>query len=130
MVWLAAKSLRAATSNRRLIRSQICRIVVSCVGCLREGLISLASRILGLLDEGLALIDETIGRINTNGDTTFMPELLRLKGGLLLSKPRPRVADAELCFAQSFELSRQQGARAWELGNAIDLAALYASQGR
>jgi len=68
IVWHAAQSLRAATSNRRLIRSQICRIVVSRVECLREGLISLASRILGLLDEGLALIDETIGRINTNGD--------------------------------------------------------------
>ena len=31
---------------------------------------------------------------------------------------------------QSLELSRRQGARAWELRTAIDLAALLAGQGR
>ena len=31
---------------------------------------------------------------------------------------------------QSLELSRRQGARAWELRTAIDLAALWAGQGR
>jgi predicted ATPase len=59
-----------------------------------------------------------------------MPELLRVKAGVLLSMPQPRVADGELCLSQSLELSRQQGARAWELRTATDLAALYAGQGR
>ena len=43
---------------------------------------------------------------------------------------QPGVDDAEMCFMQSLELSRRQGARAWELRTAIDLAALLAGQGR
>jgi predicted ATPase len=35
-----------------------------------------------------------------------------------------------LCFAQSLELCREHGARAWELRTATSLAALQASQGR
>jgi predicted ATPase len=76
------------------------------------------------------LIDETIRLVEANGDTVHMPELLRLKGSLLLSKPQSHVADAETFFDQSLELSRQQGASAWELRTAIDLASLYVSQGQ
>jgi hypothetical protein len=80
--------------------------------------------------EGITLIDETIRLVDTNGDLSYMPELLRVKGGLLLSMPRPRGEDAERCFLQSLELSRRQGARAWELRTAVDLAALLAAQRR
>ena len=59
-----------------------------------------------------------------------MPELLRVKGDLLLAMPQPSVGDAEMCFMQSLELSRRQSARAWELRTATDLAALLAGQGR
>jgi predicted ATPase len=38
--------------------------------------------------------------------------------------------EAENCFLRSLELSRSQGARAWELRTATDLAALWAGQGR
>ena len=58
-----------------------------------------------------------------------MPELLRVKGSLLLSMPQPGVGDAEMYFMQSLELSRRQGARAWELRTATDLAALWAEPG-
>jgi hypothetical protein len=37
---------------------------------------------------------------------------------------------ARLCFAKSLELSRHQGARAWELRTATDLASLLAYQGQ
>ncbi len=36
----------------------------------------------GRFPEGLALIDETIGMVERNGDFSYMPELLRLKGTL------------------------------------------------
>jgi predicted ATPase len=84
----------------------------------------------GRLTEAVTLIDETIRLVEANGDTVHMPELLRLKGSLLLSKPQPHVAEAETFFEQSLKLGRQQGARAWELRTAIDLAALYVSQGQ
>ncbi len=78
----------------------------------------------------MTLNDETIRLVDANGDISFMPELLRVKGGLLLSMPQPNRDDAEMCFMQSLELSRRQGARAWELRTGVDLAALLAVQGR
>jgi hypothetical protein len=35
-----------------------------------------------------------------------------------------------MCLMQSLELSRRQGARAWELRTGIDLATLFAAEGR
>ena len=85
---------------------------------------------IGRLAEGMTLIDETMRRVEANGDASYMPELLRVKGGLLLSMPQPNADDAEICLVQSLEWSRRQGARAWELRTATDLAALFASQGK
>jgi len=84
----------------------------------------------GRLTQGIALIDERIGLDQADQALSYMPELLRVKGGLLLSMPRPSVEDAKKCFMQSLELSRRQGARAWELRTAVDLATLVADQGR
>jgi predicted ATPase/DNA-binding winged helix-turn-helix (wHTH) protein len=80
--------------------------------------------------EGISLIDETIRQVEENGDLCYMPELLRLKGCLLLSMPQPSVDDVEMWFMRSLESSRRQGARAWELRTGIDLASLLAGQGR
>ena len=80
--------------------------------------------------EGLRLIDDGIRLVEVNGDAVYMPELLRMKGALLLSMPEPRVDEAEMQFVRSLDLSRQQGARASELRAATDLAKLLAAQGR
>ena len=85
---------------------------------------------IGQFDEGIAWIDKTIERVDRNGDLCYMPELLRIRAKLLLSMPHPVADDAENCFTQSLALSRHQGARAWELRTATDLAAYLASQGR
>jgi hypothetical protein len=85
---------------------------------------------IGRFPEGMTLLDESIRSVEANGDLCYMPELLRVKGGLLLAMPQPSVSDAEACLARSLELSRRQGARAWELRTAVDLAALLAAQGR
>jgi predicted ATPase/DNA-binding winged helix-turn-helix (wHTH) protein len=85
---------------------------------------------MGRFAEGLALIDETVQLVDANGEASFMPELLRLKAGLLLSMPQPSPGDAEMYFMQSLELSRRQGARAWELRTAMDLATLLAAHGK
>jgi predicted ATPase/DNA-binding winged helix-turn-helix (wHTH) protein len=80
--------------------------------------------------EGIAAVDETIRVVEASGDLAFMPELLRVKGSLLLSMPQPSVDDAQRYFKRSLELGHSQGARAWELRTATDLAKLWASQGR
>ena len=84
---------------------------------------------IGHVDEAIALIDESLGQVEKNGDRLYLPELLRVRGNLLLSMSQP-ASDAEACFMQSLDWSRRQGARAWELRTAIDLADLRNGQGR
>lgn len=84
----------------------------------------------GQSGEALTLIDEAIGMVEENGDLLYMAEALRVKGNVLLSLPQRRPDDAEICFTQSLDWSRRQGARSWELRTAIDLAALWAAQGQ
>ena len=84
----------------------------------------------GRFTEGITLVDETIRLVEAKGGSYYVPELLRLKGSILLAMPKPRTEDAEEYFTRSLELSRDQGSRAWELRTATDLAALWAGQGR
>jgi tetratricopeptide (TPR) repeat protein len=84
---------------------------------------------IGKLAEGVARIDATIALVEENGDLSQMPELLRVKGGLLLAAPLLDVLGAETCLEKSLELSRRQGARAWHLRAATDLAKLLADRG-
>ena len=77
----------------------------------------------------MRLADDSIGRVEENGDFCYLPELLRLKGRALLAMPK-RGDDGEIYYQRSLELSRRQGATGWELRTAIDLAALKADQGR
>jgi predicted ATPase len=83
---------------------------------------------LGQSAEAMQLTDETIRSVSANGDTCYAPELLRVKGSLLLTMPEARRSEAEACLMQSLELSRRQGARAWELRTAVDLATLWAGR--
>jgi len=85
---------------------------------------------IGRVGEAMALINETIKRVEENGEVLFLPEALRVKGGLFLSMLPANSDAAEACFMPSLELSKRQGARAWELRTATDLAALWAGQGR
>ena len=85
---------------------------------------------LGRSAEAMQLADETIRSSSANGDVCYLAELLRVKGSLLLTMPEPSRDDAEACFLQSLELSRRQGARAWELRTTVDLATIWADQGR
>jgi predicted ATPase/DNA-binding winged helix-turn-helix (wHTH) protein len=84
----------------------------------------------GRCAEGVSRIDQTIRRVEANGDLSFMPELLRVKGRLLPSIPHSSSGDAETCLMQSLALSQRQGARALALRAAVDLAELWADQGR
>ena len=84
---------------------------------------------IGQVDEAISLIDESLGRVETNGNLLYIPELLRVKGTILLLLPEFNRDNAETCLLRALELSRRQGARAWELRTAIDLATLMAGRG-
>jgi predicted ATPase/DNA-binding winged helix-turn-helix (wHTH) protein len=80
--------------------------------------------------EALALINDTIRRVELKGNLFYMSELLRVKGVFLQSMPHPDGGSAETCFMRSLELSRRQGARSWELRTAMDLAKLLTARGQ
>lgn len=80
-------------------------------------------------DESKALLDETIRQVEVSGEMFYMPELLRVKAGILRSMREPD-SQAENCLRESLELSRRQGTRAWELRAASDLAKFLAGHGQ
>lgn len=84
----------------------------------------------GRFDEALALVDQTMRMADANGDLFYMPEALRVKGGVFLEMPMARADEAEICLAQSLDWSRRQGARSWELRTAVELAGLWMARGR
>jgi predicted ATPase/DNA-binding winged helix-turn-helix (wHTH) protein len=85
---------------------------------------------IGQFADGMTLVDESIRLIEASGELLYMPEVLRMKGNVILSFPQRRAHDAQTCFIQSLDWSRRQDARSWELRTAVDLAALWAGQGQ
>jgi predicted ATPase/DNA-binding winged helix-turn-helix (wHTH) protein len=84
---------------------------------------------LGRSDEGRVLVDQSIRQVEISGEMFYMPELLRVKAGLLLSTTEPDRRGAETCLNEALDLSRQQGTRSWELRAARDFAKLLADRG-
>jgi predicted ATPase len=80
------------------------------------------------LDQALVAIDETIDLVERNGDLFNMPELLRIKGDVLVSVTDTR--QAEECFLRSLELAGRQSAPSWELRTTMSLARLWLRQDR
>jgi len=85
---------------------------------------------LGQLAEGLTLVDAATREVEIRGDLVYMPELLRMRAVVLSSMSQAGGDDAEACLQQSLALSRHQGARAWELRAATDLAVLLIAHRR
>jgi len=86
----------------------------------------------GLLLEGREreaseLIDGTIARCEASGERFAMPELLRIKAGVL-SRNDENAAAALL--ERSIDLAQEQGALAWRMRAAIDLATIKRASGR
>jgi predicted ATPase/DNA-binding winged helix-turn-helix (wHTH) protein len=115
-------SLRASLAEIHAVRYEL--ITTEFNISLVQGLAAI-----GQLAEAISLLDDVMRQVNASGDTCYMPELLRIKAGLLQSAVHPRADDAETCLVESLELSRGQGARSWELRAATDMAALLAKKG-
>ncbi|HWJ75417.1 MAG TPA: winged helix-turn-helix domain-containing protein [Kaistia sp.] len=81
-------------------------------------------------EEAVELLDETIDRCTANGDLFAMPELLRVKARALRATSRERIGSVETLLTEALAWSRRQGALAWELRSAVDLARLWHEHGR
>jgi predicted ATPase/DNA-binding winged helix-turn-helix (wHTH) protein len=83
------------------------------------------------IEKGLAAVDETLKRCKARHEQWYVPELLRIRGELMLKDTQHQSASsAEQCFSEALKLAKQQGALFWELRNALSLARLRVEQGR
>ncbi|MGY8663373.1 winged helix-turn-helix domain-containing protein [Bradyrhizobium sp. UFLA05-109] len=81
--------------------------------------------------QALATIDEAIKRNGQSEERWCTPELLRIKGAVVLQQEGDNAAAvAERDFLESVHLARTQEALAWELRTATSLARLWLDQGR
>jgi len=97
------------------------------------GSFALALAGLGRLDEAHDAVCKAIeaagGR--EDGQQWYVPELLRIKGDVLLRQTSNQAVQAAAdCFVQAADMAREQGALFWELRVALSLARLLHGQGR
>ena len=83
---------------------------------------------LGRVDEGLAEIDQANDYAKATKSLWCIPELLRIKGELLIATGA--WSEAERCLTQARDLASEQGALAWELRAARSLANLLRDRGK
>ena len=96
------------------------------LACLAEGLAGL-----GRLEEARARVERALAWADDHGERWYQPELLRLKGDLMLRQSKiPRAIEAEDCFRTANEIAQEQGALFWELRIALSLARLRVKQNR
>lgn len=85
----------------------------------------------GRLDEALVALDDAMAADREDGHGWYAPELLRIKGEVLLRQAADQSAlAAEGCFKQATQMAREQGALFWELRIALSVTRLRVSQGR
>src|SRR5262249_53783011 len=96
------------------------------LGVLAEGLAGL-----GQLDTALLTVDKALARAERSGERHSVPELLRIKGEVLLQQAaNASQSAAEDCFNEALAMAREQGALFWELRAALGLARLWIGQDR
>jgi predicted ATPase len=105
----------------------------------------------GRSEEGLAVIAKALTMADLNSEAFAMPELLRVKGELIIkncdSLPpcdlqagsissadddefSASLLQAEACFAEALAIAKQQGTRSWELRTVLSMDRLQMRQGK
>jgi predicted ATPase/class 3 adenylate cyclase len=79
---------------------------------------------------GLAVVDEALSTVQRTGCLYYEAELRRIKGELLLNQSAPGEEQAEVCFREAINVSRQQAAKSLELRAATSLSRLLQGQGK
>jgi len=96
-----------------------------------KGTLALGLAGTGRLDEALVALDDAMAAAGEDGHGWYAPELLRIKGEVLLQQAAGQsTLAAEDCFDQAAQMAREQGALFWGLRVALSVARLKVSQGR
>jgi len=84
----------------------------------------------GQVDAACHVLDEALEVIEQHSQHTFLAEVLRLKGELLLQPPVPDVGQAERYFSQAYDVARRRELRWLVLRTALSLSRLWQRQGK
>jgi predicted ATPase/DNA-binding winged helix-turn-helix (wHTH) protein len=98
-----------------------------------KGALALGLAGTGRLDDALVALDDAMAadREGADGHGWYAPELLRIKGEVLLRQAADQSAlAAQDCFNQAAQIAHEQGALFWELRVALSVARLRVRQGR
>jgi hypothetical protein len=88
------------------------------------GMLAESAIAVGELDLAERTLDEALELCRTSVDRSQEPELLRLRGHLILGRDRSARTAARAAFADALALARRHGGHALALRAATDLAAL------
>jgi predicted ATPase/DNA-binding winged helix-turn-helix (wHTH) protein len=96
-----------------------------------KGALALGLAGTGRLDEAFVALDEAMAADREGGHGWYAPELLRIKGEVLLQQVADQsILAAEDCFDRAAQMAHERGALFWELRIALSVARLRVSQGR
>jgi predicted ATPase len=84
----------------------------------------------GQVDQGLAAIEAALARSRRDSEHWCEPELLRIKGELLLSDETGAARAAQQLFSAGLDCAHRQGALCWELRCATSLSRLWRNENR
>jgi predicted ATPase len=82
----------------------------------------------GLIDQGMDTLSKTMSRAESMGENLWKPELFRIEAAFLMRKNDE--IGAEESLLKSIRIAQQQEAKSWELRSVVDLARLWAKQGK
>jgi tetratricopeptide (TPR) repeat protein len=85
---------------------------------------------LGQAVQGLALLDAVLANLPPNGGLALAPDVLRLRGDVLLALGPERAAEAEAMFQQALEIARSVKARMVELRVTLSLDRMWRARGQ
>ena len=76
----------------------------------------------GQISPALSAIEDALKRAERSQERWYLPELLRLRGELLLAGPGGLLADEAVdCLTRSLHLAQQQAALSWELRTTMSM---------
>jgi predicted ATPase len=84
----------------------------------------------GRYEEGLAKLATGLELSATSGELSYAAWLYRIRAALLLHAHGTNDPEVEASLRQAIDLARRQDAKGWEIGATVDLARLWAEQGR
>jgi predicted ATPase/DNA-binding winged helix-turn-helix (wHTH) protein len=115
--------LERALQDMQTRSQNLQRTLAAC--CLAEALSNT-----GHFDEARAVIDNAIARVPEGAEALEMPEVLRIKAGILLARAKDDTTEAAGLLMQSLASARRQHAKGWELRTTCMLAELRAQTGQ